>query len=344
MSTMPRPRRPYVQKETTRHGKTVWYFRRGKEARIRLPGTFGSKEFNAAYDAAMAGTPIPLPEKAPQSSLKWLVDRFFESGRYDRFKPNTQRTYKYMLASVIKTGANLNFRKITTADIKSGKMRRDHSPTSAVAYVHVMRALFQFAIDNAWMTENPTDGITTEIPKSDGHHTWTIEEVERFQEKYPLGTQARLAMDIMLYTGLRRSDAILLGPQHVRNGVINFKTGKTGAEVAIPVLPPLAESIAATKQRNLLYLENSWGKPWQTISFGRWFADKCIEAGVPGRSHGLRKAGATMAADNGATSYELTAMYGWASTKMAEVYTQKADKTRLAERAANKLYPHLSQK
>ena len=37
---------------------------------------------------------------------------------------------------------------------------------------------------------------------------------------------------------------------------------------------------------------------------------------------------------------ELTAMYGWASTKMAEVYTKKTDRKRLAERAANKLYPH----
>ena len=47
-----------------------------------------------------------------------------------------------------------------------------------------------------------------------------------------------------------------------------------------------------------------------------------------------------MAANNGATPFELMAMYGWTSTKVAEIYTQKADRSRLAERAANKLYPH----
>jgi hypothetical protein len=68
---------------------------------------------------------------------------------------------------------------------------------------------------------------------------------------------------------------------------------------------------------------------------------RCDEAGVPGRAHGLRKAGATIAADNGATAFQLTAMYGWSSIKMAEIYTKKADRVRLTEQAANKLYPHL---
>jgi hypothetical protein len=33
-------------------------------------------------------------------------------------------------------------------------------------------------------------------------------------------------------------------------------------------------------------------------------------------------------------------MFGWSSTNIAEIYTRKADRARLAERAANKLYPH----
>lgn len=337
---MPRHRRPYLQHEITRHGKTVWYFRKGKGPRIRLSGAYGSKQFNAEYDAAMAGAPLPVKTKTPQSSLRWLIERFLESGRYERFKPNTQRTYTYTLKNILKTAADLNFRAITQSDVKSGKVRREHKPTMAVAYVQVMRALFKFAIDSGFMNHNPTDEISTELPKSDGHHTWTVEEVERFQAKYPIGTQARLAMDIMLYTGFRRSDAIVFGPQHIKNGYISLSTIKTGADVDIPVLPPLAESIAATPRNNLLFLENKWKRPWQNISFGRWFAEKCIKAGVPGRGHGLRKAGATIAADNGATPHELTAMYGWSSTKMAEVYTKKTDRKRLAERAANKLYPH----
>jgi len=182
--------------------------------------------------------------------------------------------------------------------------------------------------------------VKVKASKTDGYHTWTVDEVERYMARHPVGTQARLALDLMLYTGLRRSDAIVLGRQHIKGGVIHIRVGKTGSELDIPVLPPLAESIAATKTGDLTFLLNTRGRQWRNISFGYWFADRCDEAGVPGRAHGLRKAGATIAANNGATTFELTAMYGWSSTKMAEVYTKKADKARLAERAANKLFPH----
>lgn len=90
----------------------------------------------------------------------------------------------------------------------------------------------------------------------------------------------------------------------------------------------------------MVFLSNTRGRSLKNIGFGYWFADRCDEAGVPGRAHGLRKAGATIAANNGATPFELTAMYGWSSTNIAEIYTRKADKARLAERAANKPYPH----
>ncbi|QKC65911.1 integrase [Mesorhizobium loti] len=342
MRSMPRPRKPYVHKETTRHGKTVWYFRRGKEARIRLPGVFGSKEFSAAYDQAAAGKPIEKRATAPQSSMRWLVDRYYESGRYSKMKPNTQRNHRLMLESVCKNGGDRSFRNSTSADIMAGVVRREATPRMAATYVSVMRAVFDFAKDSGWIAVNPVGiDIKARQEKSDGYHTWTVEEVERYQERHPVGTQARLAMDIFLFTGLRRSDAVTLGHQHVRGGVLSIRAGKNGAEITIPLLAPLRASIEAAETGDLIFLFNSRKQPWKSNSFGYWFADRCIEAGIiKGRAHGLRKAGATIAANNGATPFELTAMYGWSSTKMAEVYTRKADRVKLAERAANKLFPH----
>jgi integrase len=340
MEAMPRPRKPYVQKETTRHGKVVWYFRRGKEQRVRLPGVFGSAEFNRAYDAALAGGAVEQRPAAPSSTLRWLVDQYYQSGRFDRLAANTQRNRRLALESICRTGGALKFAAITEADIRAGMVRREKTPTMAVEYVRVLRYVLQFAKDSGWITANPAEAIKAPKPRTDGYHTWTIEEVARYQARHPVGTQARLALDLMLYTGLRRGDAITLGRQHVRDGTIRIRAGKNGVDLVIPVLPPLAESIAATRTGDMVFLVNTRGKPWRNISFGYWFADRCDEAGVPGRAHGLRKAGATFAADNGATPFELTAMYGWSSTKMAERYTQRADKARLAERAARKLYPH----
>lgn len=340
MARMPRPRKPYVQKEVTRHGKTVWYFRRGKAPRIRLPGAFGSPEFNRAYDAALAGNEVEATPKASGGTLRWLVDRYYESGRFNALKPNTRRNHRLMLESVCKTGGKLKFAAISAADIRKGMVRREATPHMAFAYVGIMRALFSFAKDAGHVRANPADDIKASAPKTDGYHTWTVEEVERYEARHPVGTQARLALDILLYTGLRRSDAIRLGRQHVRNGVISIRTDKTGTEIVIPLLPPLAASIETTATGDMVFLLNTKGRPWTSISFGYWFADRCDEAKVPGRAHGLRKAGATIAANNGATSKDLAAMYGWATTQMAEVYTRKADRVRMAERAANMLYPH----
>lgn len=337
---MSRPRKPYIQKEVTRHGKIVWYFRRGKEKRVRLPGIFGSKEFNQAYVAALSGLPIEKKSRAPRSTLRWLVNQYYESGRFLNLAAGTQKNQRLVFEKVCSTGADLNFKAISTRDIIAGKVRREGKPNTAVAYVICMKVLFNFARDSGWVDTNPADGIEARAPKTEGFHTWTIEEVECFQNYYQLGTQARLAMDIMLYTGLRISDAFSLGPQHIRDGYISVKTQKTKTEVFIPVLPPLAKSIGASKVNGLLFLPSSSGKAWPDTSASRWFKQRCREAGVPGTAHGLRKAGATFAAENGATPHELAAMYGWTSTKMAEIYTRKADKQRLAERAANKLYPH----
>jgi len=72
-------------------------------------------------------------------------------------------------------------------------------------------------------------------------------------------------------------------------------------------------------------------------SFGFWFHEACKAAGVPGSAHGLRKAGATRAANNGATGAQLNAIYGWTGEKMAGLYTRSADRVKLARDAIGKL-------
>ena len=52
--------------------------------------------------------------------------------------------------------------------------------------------------------------------------------------------------------------------------------------------------------------------------------------------HGLRKASATIAAESGATEAELNAMFGWTGHQMAQLYTKRADRQRLAARAMAK--------
>ena len=58
---------------------------------------------------------------------------------------------------------------------------------------------------------------------------------------------------------------------------------------------------------------------------------------MPGRAHGLRKAGAVTAAENGATTKQLMAIFGWLSFEEAGRYTQAAEREKLACEAMGKL-------
>ncbi|WP_373622921.1 tyrosine-type recombinase/integrase [Methylobacterium sp. OAE515] len=73
------------------------------------------------------------------------------------------------------------------------------------------------------------------------------------------------------------------------------------------------------------------GQPLTSNGFGSWFKDRCREATLPYCSaHGLRKTGATLAAENGATDRQVMAMFGGRTSKLAEHYTRKAEQKRLA--------------
>jgi integrase len=104
--------------------------------------------------------------------------------------------------------------------------------------------------------------------------------------------------------------------------------------VTIPILPPLQASQDAGPIGELTFIAGERGRPMKKESFGTWFRKACEKAGVPGSAHGLRKAGATRAADNGATEAQLEALFGWRGGGMASLYTREANRAKLARNAA----------
>jgi hypothetical protein len=84
----------------------------------------------------------------------------------------------------------------------------------------------------------------------------------------------------------------------------------------------------------------AFGKPFSNAGFGNWFRDRCNKAGLLHCSaHGLRKAGASFAAVNGATEKQLMALFGWQPSKEATLYTKAAEQQVLAASAGPLLIP-----
>jgi integrase len=65
--------------------------------------------------------------------------------------------------------------------------------------------------------EDPTAGVRGPKFRSDGFYTWTEEDIAAFEATHPVGSRARLALALGLYTGQRRSDVVRMGRQHVRD-------------------------------------------------------------------------------------------------------------------------------
>ncbi len=341
---MPRPRPPHLHREETRHGVVTWYVRRGHGPRIRIKAEYGSGAFWAEYRAALEGS--PLQSKTPKAhTLAWGLDHYRSSSGWSTLSNATRRQSENIYRAVIKTAGDVLLRDITAETIKSGRERRASAPHAANNFLKSMRRFFKWAADpegGKLVAINPTIGVKLLKGKNkEGFHTWTNEEIVRFETRWPIGTRERLALDLLLYTGLSRGDVVRLGRQHVSNGVITFRMekGRGDGVVYPPVLPILAATIAASRTGDLAFLVTERGTPMVKESFGNWFREASREAGCPGSAHGLRKAGATRAAENGATVNQLMALFGWKTEKMALLYTRKADRKLLAASAGPLLAP-----
>jgi integrase len=333
-------RLPHLHKERTRHGTICWYVRVDRGPRIRVRGAYGSEEFMASYRAAVMGGPAIAPPDKPEAdprTLAWLIEQWMHSSDWGKNSAATRRQRENILLHVLEDAGSVPFRSIRKKHIFEGRERRKATPFAANNFLKTMRALFGWAAEANLIEDNPTIGVAFFKTKTEGHRTWSIEDVERFRKRWPLGTRERVAFELLLNTGLRRGDAVRLGRQHIRDGVASIKTEKTNVQLYIPILPSLQAAIDAGPVGEQTFICNTHGQRMPKESFGNWFRDACTAAGIEGSAHGIRKLAATTVAENGGSEKELQALFGWKSQHQSALYTREADSRRLALRAALKL-------
>jgi integrase len=332
----------FVQAFLDRHGKPRHYFRCTGFKTIALPGLPWSPEFMAAYEAALAGQPMQIGgARVKPGSFRALAVSYFNSMGFRRLKATTQTLYRNAIERLCEQ-TDREGRKY--GDKSAATMRREHvvklmaakaeKPESANLLRKVLRGMMTHAVEISLRADDPTRDVKAIRVKSDGFHSWTNAE-----KHHAVGSRARLALALLLYTGQRRSDVIRMGRQHIdQNGAIHVRQQKTGAELTIPIDPTLAAIIAETPSDHLTFLTTTFGKPFTAAGFGNWFRDQCNAAGLPHCSaHGLRKAAARRLAEAGCTEHEIASITGHASLREIVRYTKAADQVRLAVAAMDKV-------
>jgi integrase len=318
-------------------GKLRLYLRRPGFQRVSLPGPLWSPAFMQAYEAALASQkrePIGARRTQP-GTISGLIVAYYASTNYTGLAATTQVAYRRVVE---------NFRREFGAGLVVG-LKREHvrslleqkakTPTAANDWLKKIRILMRFAVDRGLRDDDPTSLVRPIRIKSDGHRTWSEADIAQFQAAHPLGSNSRLALELLLNTGQRRSDVVRMGRQHIRGGMISVRQQKTGQRLDIPIHRDLDAAIAATPPDQMTFLVGRYGKPYTPDGFGNWFNDACKAAGldVGLTPHGLRKAMCVRLAEAGCSASQIMSISGHRNIREVETYVAAANQKKLASDA-----------
>jgi len=341
----------YVVEDTDRHGNVRLYFRKAGQSKIRLPAPIGSAEFMTAYKAAASPSAQTMNVKARKAgalvrgSVRWLCAEYFKSAMFRELDPRTQYVRRGLLERFCRRNddGDKPFRLLLPKHLRQRRDELIATPEAANGMLKAVRQLFKYAIDYDHHDRNPAMDVEYLKGKNpDGFHAWSIEELRQFEERHPIGTKARLAFAMMLYTGQRRSDIIAFGRQNLRDGWLTFTQHKNRnskpVRLEIPVIPELKKIIDSSPCGDLTFLVTEFDRPFTSNGFGNWFRKRCNEAGLKQCSaHGLRKAAASRLAELGCTEFEIMAVTGHSTSKEVTRYTRAANQKIRANSAMKRL-------
>jgi site-specific recombinase XerD len=320
-------------------GGVYHYFRKRGSKRIPLPGLPGSAEFMAAYQQALAASPVAIGKdlRSKPGSISAAIAEYLTSRTFKSFSGGTPALRRAILERFRETHGHMPLASLPKEFLvtKLDTM----APHTARTWLKALRHFCTWAVDRKLMRNDPTLGIKIKLPKSDGFHCWSEDEIAAFELHHPIGSKARLAFALGLYTAQRREDVVHIGRQHIRHSVLTVRQIKTGVTLAIPLHSALQAVIAATPVGHLTLLTTKTGKSYSPDDLSHQFRVWCDAASLPPRCtfHGLRKAALTRLADGGCTVHEIAAISGHKTLKEVERYTKAADQGRLARAAMERM-------
>lgn len=292
------------------------------------PGTIG--ELRARYFDPIARLG---PTKVTQDKVRAVIERFCEP-RMDN--PVALVTFEHIDRILAKTMTP------TTIDTPRGPRKVGGIEAARKLRKELVR-FFDFAVKIKMRPDNPVM-LSQEIKvaageRSKGYHTWSEGEIEQFRARWALGTRERLTLEMLIWSGQRRSDVRLFGRQNIKDGRIWINAAKTGKEGSIPVAPQLLRAIVAMPANgSMFYLVTHKGLPFTAAGFGNFFKAACVDAGLPHcTAHGLRKAMMRRMAELNLANQTMKAISFHSGDDEVALYTRDANQKRLADDAITAL-------
>lgn len=340
-----------------RHGKLRARFRRAGAKPVYMKALPDQPGFETEYKLLSEGRAEVDVKHIPRS-IHDLCTRYYKSAAFIGKSGIEDRKRRRGILETFRAEfgndmvADFGFEHIEailiarTVKRKNDKGRWIGGEVAAVNLRDQLDRMFAYARKLKWIATNPVDDADSVGKKKlTGFYSWSEQDIAKFKARHAVGTKARLALEIILWTGQRRGDARSFGPRHIIRGKINFQAAKNKADLWLPVAPDLRRAIDAMASVGLIsYLVTDYGKPFSKDGFGNKMREWCDEAGLPKcTAHGLRHAIGRRMAESEATQQGMKAVGGWKGDAEVATYSASANQERLADVALGRVIARFSE-
>ena len=288
--------------------KIYWYaWKNGP----RLHGEYGSPEFIASYNAAVAQR-IPTPEGRLQS----LIDGYQKSQKFLALRERTRDDYIHQIGIIEKEFGDFPLKALTARETRGEfKDWRDRLALKSVRQADyawtVLALILAWAKDRGRITVNPCEKGGRLYHGTRVDFVWSIEDEAAFLQHAPM--HLHLPLLLALWTGQRQGDLLRLTWNAYDGVEIKLRQSKTGRPVPIPVGAPLKIALdeAAKLKKSPIILLNSDGRPWTPDGFRVSWRKACAKARIVGVTfNDLRGTAVTRLAMQEATEAEIATITG----------------------------------
>lgn len=317
-----------------RHGKQRCYHRETGHKVDLTHAPIGSAEFFAECETIRAIAEAQRVKAPKAGTLGGLIQSYFETEHYQNLAEATRRDYR-KCADFLEPIRDTPIHVIDTPLIAGihDKAAKKIGWRRANMVRTLLSEVFRYSIPKGLISANfAKDVIPKRRPRDRAYanRPWTIEERDTVLSKAK--PHVRVALALMMNTGLDPSDALRLRKDQIDESTIWGVRGKTGEDVAIPVSPTLKAALDRMPSHDAeTVLSNSRGESWTYNGFSTvWHRFKTaleteglIKKGLTLK--GLRHTVATTLREAGLDERRIADLLGQKTPSMARHYSRSAN-------------------
>jgi integrase len=341
--------------KVTAKGHTYYYAWRGGP---RLRGEYGSAEFWASYNEAVADAKAP-----DQSRFRSLVVLYKASADYKGLADSTKSQWSKWLDKISDYFGELRIAQFERPEkirpvIRRWRNQWADKPRTADYGMQVLSRVLSHAVDPLGkIAGNPCQGIKRLYTGDRSEIIWTDADIAQLKKaggsrklsgelvEAPCPPEMVHAVELASHTGLREGDLARLSWPHVGDDAITLSTGKSGGrrEAIIPLFDDLRAVLARIPKRATTILTNSRGHPWKPNSLAGAFIRAKASAGMSDRDlhfHDLRGTAATRFYVAGLPIRVIAEILAWSEDQVEKIIRRYVDRTAATKAIIRQLNEH----